>query len=246
MKSVNGTWPFLRWRFALISKKTIKNKKVINSESAKNPSLLDPRKEPSQRRSIDRVQKILDVVAVLLERNGAEAITTNMIAQEAEIPIGSLYQYFPNKHAVLNAVGQRHLERVNLMLSEIFQSDLSGQNWEELIDLVIDSFANFYLTEPGFAPLWSSMKQDPELIEIDRENNLKISANVSRILSQFQVDPAENNIISRIIVEVTDAILNRWIREQKDKEFSSRMIIELKIILKSYLTRYFPGGKETL
>nr|WP_232371458.1 TetR/AcrR family transcriptional regulator [Leptospira ainazelensis] len=207
---------------------------------------MDPRKEPSQRRSIDRVQKILDVVAVLLERNGAEAITTNMIAQEAEIPIGSLYQYFPNKHAVLNAVGQRHLERVNLMLSEIFQSDLSGQNWEELIDLVIDSFANFYLTEPGFAPLWSSMKQDPELIEIDRENNLKISANVSRILSQFQVDPAENNIISRIIVEVTDAILNRWIREQKDKEFSSRMIIELKIILKSYLTRYFPGGKETL
>nr|WP_232380768.1 TetR family transcriptional regulator [Leptospira ainlahdjerensis] len=169
-----------------------------------------------------------------------------MIAQEAEIPIGSLYQYFPNKHAVLNAVGQRHLERVNQMLSEIFQSNLSGRNWEELIDLVIDSFANFYLTEPGFAPLWSSMKQDPELIEIDRENNLKISENVSRILSQFQVDPAENNIISRIIVEVTDAILNRWIREQKDKEFSSRMIIELKIILKSYLSRYFPGGKEIL
>lgn len=207
---------------------------------------MDPRKEPSQRRSIDRVQKILDVVAVLLERNGAEAITTNMIAQEAEIPIGSLYQYFPNKHAVLNAVGQRHLERVNQMLSEIFQSDLSGNSWEDLIDLVIDSFANFYLTEPGFAPLWSSMKQDPELIEIDRENNIKISENVSRILSQFQVDPAENKIISRIVVEVTDAILNRWIREQKDREFSSRMIIELKIILKSYLTRYFPGGKEKL
>lgn len=220
-------------------------KKIINSESGKNPSLLDPRKEPSQRRSIDRVQKILDVVAVLLERNGAEAITTNMIAQEAEIPIGSLYQYFPNKHAVLNAVGQRHLERVNQMLSEIFQSDLSGINWEDLIDLVIDSFANFYLTEPGFAPLWSSMKQDPELIEIDRENNLKISENVSLILAQFQVNPAENKIISRIIVEVTDAILNRWIREQKDREFSSRMIVELKIILKSYLTRYFPGRKET-
>lgn len=207
---------------------------------------MDPRKEPSQRRSIDRVQKILDVVAVLLERSGAEAITTNMIAQEAGIPIGSLYQYFPNKHAVLNAVGQRHLERVNQMLSAIFQSDLSGNSWEDLIDLVIDSFANFYLTEPGFAPLWSSMKQDPELIEIDRENNIKISENVSRILSQFQVDPAENKIISRIVVEVTDAILNRWIREQKDREFSSRMIIELKIILKSYLTRYFPGGKEKL
>ncbi|EQA64756.1 hypothetical protein LEP1GSC062_2238 [Leptospira alexanderi serovar Manhao 3 str. L 60] len=37
----------------------------------------------------------------------------------------------------------------------------SGKSWEDLIDLVIDSFANFYLTEPGFAPLWSSMKQDP-------------------------------------------------------------------------------------
>lgn len=233
-------------RSELISKKTVKAKKVINSETGKDPSLLNPRKEPSQKRSIDRVQKILDVVAVLLERHGAEAITTNMIALEAEIPIGSLYQYFPNKHAVLNAVGQRHLERVNLMLSAIFESDLSGKSWEDLIDSVIDSFANFYLTEPGFAPLWSSMKQDPELIEIDRENNIKIAENVSMILSQFNVEPAENKIISRIVVEVTDAILNRWIREQKDKEFSNRMIIELKIILKSYLTRYFPEGQETL
>ncbi|TGL73279.1 TetR/AcrR family transcriptional regulator [Leptospira yasudae] len=230
----------------MISKKTVKAKKVINGETGKDPSLLNPRKEPSQKRSIDRVQKILDVVAVLLEKHGAEAITTNMIALEAEIPIGSLYQYFPNKHAVLNAVGQRHLERVNQMLSTIFESDLSGKSWEDLIDAVIDAFANFYLTEPGFAPLWSSMKQDPELIEIDRENNIKISENVSMILSQFNVDPTENKIISRIVVEVTDAILNRWIREQKDKEFSSRMIIELKIILKSYLTRYFPGGQETL
>ncbi|XDD50343.1 TetR/AcrR family transcriptional regulator [Leptospira sp. WS92.C1] len=230
----------------MISKKTIKPKKIGNGESGKDPSLLNPRKEPSQKRSIDRVQKILDVVTVLLEKNGAEAITTNMIAQEAEIPIGSLYQYFPNKHAVLNAVGQRHLERVNQMLSEIFESELAGQSWEDLIDCVIDSFANFYLTEPGFAPLWSSMKQDPELLEIDRENNLKISESVSLILSQFNINPAENKIISRIIVEVTDAILNRWIREQKDKEFSNRMIIELKIILKSYLKRYFIEGKETL
>ncbi|EMJ98226.1 TetR/AcrR family transcriptional regulator [Leptospira alstonii] len=228
----------------MVSKKTINTKKIIDNESGKDPSLLNPRKEPSQKRSIDRVQKILDIVAELLEKHGAEAITTNMIALEAGIPIGSLYQYFPNKRAVLNAVGQRHLERINLMLFEIFQSNLSRKSWENLIDSVIDSFANFYLTEPGFAPLWSSMKQDPELIEIDRENNLKISQNVSMILSQFNVDPAENRIISRIIVEVTDAILNRWIREQKDKEFSDRMIIELKIILKSYLTRYFPGGQK--
>ncbi|MDV6234119.1 TetR/AcrR family transcriptional regulator [Leptospira ellisii] len=231
----------------MISKKaTSKNKKALNGDSAKDSLSLNPRKEPSQKRSIDRVQKILDVVSSLLEKHGAEAITTNMIAQEAEIPIGSLYQYFPNKHAVLNAVGQRHLERVNQMLTGIFQSDLNGRSWQDLIDSVIDSFANFYLGEPGFAPLWSSMKQDPELIEIDRENNIKISENVSRILSQFDVDPAENKIISRIVVEVTDAILNRWIREQKDREFSNRMIIELKVILKSYLTLYFPGEKKKL
>ncbi|EMN91779.1 TetR/AcrR family transcriptional regulator [Leptospira weilii] len=230
----------------MVSKKTTNVKKVVNSEPGKNANLLNPRKEPSQKRSINRVQRILDVVAELLEKNGIEAITTNMIAVEASIPIGSLYQYFPNKHAVLNAVGQRHLERINSMLSEIFQSDFRGKSWEDLIDLVIDSFANFYLTEPGFAPLWSSMKQDPELAEIDRENNLKISENVCMILSQFNVELAENRIISKIIVEVTDSILNLWIREQKDKEFSDKIIIELKIILKSYLTQYFPGGQNHL
>ncbi|WP_061209588.1 TetR/AcrR family transcriptional regulator [Leptospira borgpetersenii] len=230
----------------MVSKKATNVKKIANSESGKNADPLNPRKEPSQKRSINRVQRILDVVVGLLEKNGVEAITTNMIAAEASIPIGSLYQYFPNKHAVLNAVGQRHLERINSMLSEIFQSDLKGKSWEDLVDLVIDSFANFYLTEPGFAPLWSSMKQDLKLVEINQENNLKISENVSTILSQFNVNLAENRIISKIIVEVTDAILNLWIREQKDKGFSDKIIIELKIILKSYLTRYFPGGQNYL
>ncbi|EMJ81664.1 transcriptional regulator, TetR family [Leptospira borgpetersenii serovar Hardjo-bovis str. Sponselee] len=195
----------------------------------KNADPLNPRKEPSRKRSINRVQRILDVVVGLLEKNGVEAITTNMIAAEASIPIGSLYQYFPNKHAVLNAVGQRHLERINSMLSEIFQSDLTGKSWEDLVDLVIDSFANFYLTEPGFAPLWSSMKQDFKL----QENNLKISENVSTILSQFNVNLAENRIISKIIVEVTDAILNLWIREQNNHRIKDHF----KILSDSILPR---------
>ncbi|EPG73054.1 transcriptional regulator, TetR family [Leptospira fainei serovar Hurstbridge str. BUT 6] len=224
--------------------KSLKPGKAGELSSKAKPSELEPRKAPSQKRAIQRVQNILDVVASLLDEVGAEAITTNLIAQKAEIPIGSLYQYFPNKHAILNAVGKRHLERVNAMFMGFLSVEVDDTGWPELIDNVIDAFANLYLTEPGFVPLWSNIKMDPELVEIDRENNRYIASSVSNLFSRIVPGMKENpeaEIISRIIVEVTDSVLSRWLREKEDPVLAESILRELKVMLKAYLTHYIEG-----
>jgi AcrR family transcriptional regulator len=69
-----------------------------------------PRKNPQQRRSQATVDAILDAAAELFCENGFESATTNAIAERAGVSIGSCYQYFPNKLALLEALRERHIK----------------------------------------------------------------------------------------------------------------------------------------
>jgi AcrR family transcriptional regulator len=71
-----------------------------------------PRKAPKQRRSRATVDAILTATAQVLVERGYDKATTNVIAKRAGVSIGSLYQYFPNKEALVTALCQRHSEHV--------------------------------------------------------------------------------------------------------------------------------------
>jgi AcrR family transcriptional regulator len=73
---------------------------------------LDPRKKPRQQRSQLTIDAIFEATIQVLLANGLEAITTGQIAERAGVSVGSLYQYFPNKSALLAAVVQRHVGQV--------------------------------------------------------------------------------------------------------------------------------------
>ncbi|WP_329741446.1 TetR/AcrR family transcriptional regulator [Dyella sp. A6] len=70
-------------------------------------STLSPRKKASQERSIMTVDAIVEAAARILETRGAEGYTTNVIAERAGVSVGSLYQYFPNKDSITNALIER-------------------------------------------------------------------------------------------------------------------------------------------
>lgn len=68
-----------------------------------------PRKHPRQQRSRETVDRILDAAARIFDERGYRATTTNHVAELAGVSIGSLYQYFPNKDALLVALARRHV-----------------------------------------------------------------------------------------------------------------------------------------
>jgi AcrR family transcriptional regulator len=74
------------------------------------PRSLKPRKQPSQERARATVEALLEAAAQVFERHGYAAGTTNRIAARAGVSIGSLYQYFPSKDALLLALVERHLD----------------------------------------------------------------------------------------------------------------------------------------
>ena len=76
--------------------------------------LLEPRKIPVQARSAASVEAILDATIQVLLGVGKERLTTTRVAMRAGVSVGTLYQYFPNKSALLQAALERHLNEVAL------------------------------------------------------------------------------------------------------------------------------------
>src|SRR2546423_5851957 len=73
---------------------------------------LKPRRSPRQERSRETVEAILEGAAQVFERHGYAKGTTNRIAERAGVSIGSLYQYFPNKGAIVVELSRRHMAEV--------------------------------------------------------------------------------------------------------------------------------------
>src|SRR6185437_8121020 len=85
--------------------------------------LTNPRKEASQERSRATVDALVEATARILVREGFDKASTNRIAEVAGVSVGSLYQYFPSKEALVLAVIERHnreiLQLVRAVLDEI-------------------------------------------------------------------------------------------------------------------------------
>jgi AcrR family transcriptional regulator len=99
------------------------------------------RREPRQARARDTVDALLVATKTLLVRGGVERTTTNAIAHLAGVSIGSLYQYFPSREAIIAELSRRHVAQVlTLIFAEV--DALAGTNLRvgarRLIQLMID------------------------------------------------------------------------------------------------------------
>ena len=115
----------------------------------------NPRRTPKQERGQDRVDALLNAAAALLAEGGIEALTTNAVAARAETHIGSLYHFFPNKEAILQALSARYLDDLRALWDTLFTADaMISAPTHVLIDTLIERFAEFELHHHGFNALF--------------------------------------------------------------------------------------------
>jgi AcrR family transcriptional regulator len=97
----------------------------------------EPRRRPRQDRSQATVDAIVEACVRILDKDGADALTTNRIAEIAGVTKGSLYQYFPNKEAIVAAVFERILKQ-DFDVHEQWLPEWSHLSLEESICFLID------------------------------------------------------------------------------------------------------------
>ncbi len=104
------------------------------------------RRQPQQRRARQTVEAILDAVVRILKREGFQAITTNRVAEVAGVSIGSLYQYFPDRSAIFEALHQRHIEEIDRLFARKFMEH-AGRPLDELIRALVDAMIEAHTTD---------------------------------------------------------------------------------------------------
>lgn len=106
------------------------------------------RRVPTQERSKQRLERILEAADQVFAEVGYDAATTEQIAERAGSSIGSLYQFFPNKTALFEALCANYLERARKLFEELLEQSAASAPWTELIDRTIDAFWRFHVDLP--------------------------------------------------------------------------------------------------
>lgn len=140
---------------------------------------LEPKARPRQKRAIETYERLLDVAAQLLEDVGVERISTNLIAEKAGVTPPSLYRYFPNKYAVLRALGDRLMEQQNdIMMDWLDQADASGGNkaafLEQSADL-LQKTLDVTLAHPGALAIMRSLRAVPAVQQVRLDSHRKVT-----------------------------------------------------------------------
>jgi AcrR family transcriptional regulator len=102
------------------------------AQPKKQRAPMEPRKMPMQARSIRTVELMFEAATQIIKADGIAAVTTNRLAMECGISVGSLYQYFPNKHALLLAMAEKEMRRIAQQLRAAFDESTArdGANLE--------------------------------------------------------------------------------------------------------------------
>lgn len=102
------------------------------------------RARPSQARGKARVRTILLAALELFKERGYEAVSTNDIAERANVPIGSLYRYYPNKDAIVAALTQLYVEDVSDIFAGVGKHTmLKYLSWDEVLFMMVDGWVQY-------------------------------------------------------------------------------------------------------
>ncbi|CUI93131.1 TetR/AcrR family transcriptional regulator [Achromobacter xylosoxidans] len=111
-------------------------------------SIPQPRKSPRQQRSQQTVDTILQATARVLAEHGYAGTNTNRIAETAGVSVGSLYQYFPNKNALIAALHDRHDKQMLALIDEVLDGNPAATLRERVAAIVAASL-HAHLLEPA-------------------------------------------------------------------------------------------------
>jgi AcrR family transcriptional regulator len=188
------------------------------------------RRRPVQERSAARVQRMLDAAAALLDEVGYEATTTSQIAARAGVSVGSLYQFFPDRRAVLQALATRSFERFSAQLDARL-AERPPQRWQDAVDAVVDVYVAFSRSEPAAQVLSFGGPVDRHMLDPDDDNN----AVVARVLSTL-VPAGLDPLVLRVAVEAADGVLDLAFRLHPDGD--PAVVEQAKRLVCAYLSEH--------
>ena len=205
------------------------------------------RRKPTQKRAKERVEKILATASEMISETGSDAVRMTELAARASVPIGSLYQYFPDKAAILRTLAVRFMETTREMLVALVDDIKTAENALANVDFAIDGYYATILNEPVIRDVWSGTQSDKVLQALDIEDSRENGRIFYEGLKRF-VDPSEHTRFEAacfLIMQMAGAATRLAIAVEKEE--GDLLMTEFRRLVQTELEAFMargPKGKD--
>lgn len=195
--------------------------------------LLELRHRPIQKRGILRFEAILNAARSVLADQGYEHFTVEDVAARAEVPVGSVYQYFPNKFALVAELAAQDTDFLVVAITEA-SGTFPSEQWQQEVDDLIEVMAHLWADHPWRPAVYAAMRSTAATRQRAQENTAAIGQATTGLLAPLTPDlSAEQRYdVAVVIVETCQTLLNLAVQ---DGTLNVRVVAEMKRLLRAYL-----------
>jgi AcrR family transcriptional regulator len=144
------------------------------------------RRVPSQQRSRKLVETVLSAASGLIAKAGSDTLRMSEIAAKAGIAIGSLYQYFPDKGAIIRALAERYNEQGQECVRAALDEVRDPAGLETALERVVDEYYEQFLAEPVMRDIWSGVQADKGLQALDAADSRAHGERLAGVLTRLR------------------------------------------------------------
>jgi AcrR family transcriptional regulator len=179
---------------------------------------------------------MLDACAELVDEVGYDGLTTTLLAERAAVAIGSVYQFFPDKRAIVQALAMRNVDAYLARVTERIKSGAAAA-WPDAVDVAMDEFIDMHRTTPGFRTLRFGDVVDRYLLDEERDNDTVIAEQLGGLLVHGYglPDSAMLRLSMSVAVELADALVKLAFR--RDPHGDAAVLGEARQVIRDYLAR---------
>lgn len=173
------------------------------------------RREPVQARSRRTVERILRAAEALVAEEGVDAATTRAIAERAGVSAPSLYRFFDDRDAILDALLEVKLLELETATTEAEQA-FTGASVAEFVQLQFDLHVSYYRRHPSLARLWFGGRVSPPVVELVHERNRALARRARELLTGAGLlAPDTPQVACDLLVEFGDRALELAFRDSR-------------------------------
>jgi AcrR family transcriptional regulator len=202
-------------------------------------SELRSRTSPRQARSRATVDAILTAAAQVFARHGYAAGTTNRIAERAGVSIGSLYEYFPNKDALLVAILEAHIQEGEVILQKTMaELRTANRDLRSAVGRLVAAVVELHTRDPELHRVLFEETPTPRRVRrVLAESEDRVTAMVTRHLKGHrQFARRDAALAARIVVQTVEALVHNLILHDARTVDVQTRVNEIVALLVAYLT----------
>jgi AcrR family transcriptional regulator len=198
-----------------------------------------PRKQAQQARSLALVEDLMRATTRLLIRDGYDALTTNRVAELAGVSIGSLYQYFPNKEALVAALLERHVKQTMRVLNGEFAL-LFALPVEQAAPRLVRAMIEMHRVDPALHRVLAEQLPRSGRQQGMQAGMLESIALTRLYLSQHQseIAPRDLELAAFIVVNTVEALTHAAVIDRPELLARPELVDEIS----ACVVRYLKGG----